>query len=166
MSDSLVVNSNSFVISMPDNGPALGFDPMAETFDWTDVLPDNFFSMENLEERAKNMGGWPLYRPQRVELMPVYDPMDDEDKRDMSPKLVMYFAEIPQGPGLVLNKSRCQMISEMSGTRNPRLWAEKLGPVVLECGLYNKKAQIVLTSPMPANEPVPEPVHDDSDIHF
>ena len=146
-----VATKESFVIEMPDNSPALGFDPMADNFDWTDVLPDNYWSMEALSERKEALGGWPALTPDRMVLQPVYDPTDDEDKRDMSPKLVMYFKE--SSPALVFNKSRCQMASQYTGTRNPRLWAERLSMIELRNDIYNNKAQIVF-------EPI-EPVKDD-----
>ena len=136
-----VVAPATFEIDMP-NPESLGFDHTAASFDWAEVLPDNYWSMEGLEARRKSLGGWPVLTPDKVVVQAVYDPQDAEDKRDMSPKLVMYFTE--SAPALVLNKSRCQMLSDQTKTRNPTQWVGRLGQVVLESGIYNGKAQICI----------------------
>jgi hypothetical protein len=97
--------------------------------------------MEGLEERKEALGGWPVLTPSHMALQPVFDPQDPEDKRDMSPKLVMYFKE--NSPALVFNKSRAQMASKFTGTRNPRYWVQNLPRIVLMTGIWNQKAQIV-----------------------
>lgn len=131
----------TFEIDMP-NPESLGFDHTLPSFDWAEVLPDNYWNMEALEARRDSLGGWPVLTPAKVVVQPVYDPQDPEDKRDMSPKLVMYFEE--SCPALVLNKSRCQMLSNLTGTRNPAQWVNRLGLVNLETGLYNGKGQIII----------------------
>lgn len=131
----------TFVIDIP-NPQSLGFDHTLPTFDWSEVLPDNYWSMEGLDARRQSLGGWPVLNPSHVSVQAVYDPQDAEDKRDMSPKLVMYFQE--SCPALVLNKSRCQQLSNLSGTRNPAQWVSRLGRVSLENSIYNGKAQICI----------------------
>jgi len=136
-----VQSSVTFEIDMP-NPEALGFDPTLPSFDWAEVLPDNYWSMESLTARRKSLRGWPVLTPAKVTVQAVFDPQDPEDKRDMSPKLVLYFEE--SSPALVLNKSRCQQLSDITRTRNPAQWVSKLGQVVLENGIYNGKAQICI----------------------
>lgn len=138
-----VTKPATLIVDLPDDAPPLGFDPFSESFDWSEVLPDNYWAMESLQERATALGGWPVYTPSHVALQQVIDPTDKDP--DLSPKLVMYFKE--SAPALVLNKSRCQMLSAMTGTRNPALWAKRLTAVSLEVGVYNGKGQIIVTRP-------------------
>lgn len=146
MSNDLTVINDRFVIAMPDNAPALGFDPNSDTFNWRDVMPSNYFSMEELTEMHDLMGGWPVYTPARVVIKPVYDPSEFEGKpvpqSELAPKIVMEFEE--SAPALVFNKSRCDMATKATGTPDPRRWAELLGPVVLSVGVYNQKAQVII----------------------
>lgn len=139
----------ALVLDMPDHAPPLGFDPMADGFDWSDVLPDNYWSMELVQARTAALGGAPIYTPSHVTVQPVFDPTMAEKDRDMTPKLVMYFVE--NAPGLVLNKSRCELATELTGSRNPAYWARSLGPIALEVGILNGKAQIVF-SPVTPND--------------
>jgi hypothetical protein len=142
----------TFTVDMPDNAPALGFDPAAESFNWREVLPSNYWSMDELEERRQQLGGWPVLTPARVVIKPVYDPAEWEGKEppasELAPKIVLEFAEA--SPALVMNKSRCEMASKMTGTPNPARWGELLPALVLVVGVYNRKAQIVI-EPAPAN---------------
>lgn len=146
-----VYDPERFVVAMPDNAPALGFDINSDTFNWRDVMPSNYFSMEELQEMYNLVGGWPVYTPARIVIKPVYDPSEFDGKpvpqSELMPKIVMEFEE--SAPALVFNKSRCDMATKATGTPDPRRWCELLGPVVLSVGVYNQKAQIIM-QPMQA----------------
>lgn len=128
-----------FAVDMPDEAPALGFDPLAPSFSWQEVYPDNFFNEENIKARKAALGGWPVLTPKRIVVRPVVDPEDKEP--DLSPRFVLEFEE--SGPALVFNKSRCQMAERLTGTSNPHFWAERLGKIVLMWGDFNKRLQLV-----------------------
>ena len=146
MSKEIAVKEDSFIVEMPDNAPALGFDPNLESFNWREVYPSNYWSIDELEERKQQLGGWPVLTPARVVIRPVYDPAEYEGKEppasELAPKLVIEFAEA--APALVLNKSRCDMVTKMTGTPNPARWGGLLPPLILSVGVYNKRAQIVI----------------------
>lgn len=152
-----IFDPTAFAIEMPNQAPPLGFDPNAASFNWRDVMPNNYWSMDELEERRKQIGGWPILTPLRVVIKPVYDPAEWEGKEipqdELAPKLVLEFAE--SAPALVLNKSRCEMVTRIVGSANPRHWAKGLGRIVLSVGVFNKRAQIGI-EPAP-----PEIVEDD-----
>lgn len=152
MSKNAVAVPQTFEVAMPDNAPALGFDPNAESFNWREVLPSNYWSMDELEERRQQLGGWPVLTPARIVIKPVYDPAEYDGRpvpaEELAPKLVLEFIE--SSPALVMNKSRCEMASKITGTPNPAKWAALLPALVLSVGVYNRKAQIIF-EPAPAN---------------
>jgi hypothetical protein len=126
-----VINPDKFIVNMPDEAPALGFDPLAADFSWQAVYPANYWNLEDLEARIQDIGGNPVYTPARISIEPVIDP---EDKTpDLSPKVVIYFEELC--PKLVLNRTRCSLAEKFTGTRNPQRWAELLGPIELYPGV-------------------------------
>lgn len=133
-----------FALEMPDRAPAMGFDVNAETFNWRDVMPSNYFNMDDVMERKDRLGGWPVFTPARIVIKPVYDPSEWDGKEipasELIPKVVMEFEE--HGPALVFNRTRCEQATEATGTPDPRRWAELIGPVSLVVGVFNKKAQI------------------------
>lgn len=135
-----------FALEMPDRAPVLGFDINAETFNWRDVMPSNYWNMDELQERCDALGGWPVLNPARVVIKPVFDPAEWEGKEipasELAPKIVMEFEE--SAPALVFNKSRCDMVTKAVGTPDPRRWVELLGPVSLSVGVFNSKAQIII----------------------
>lgn len=149
-----VVTREPFAVEMPDNAPPLGFDPAAAAFNWREVLPSNFWNMDELQERRDQLGGWPVLTPARVVIKPVYDPAEFDGKEPpaeaLTPKIVLEFAE--SAPALVFNKSRCEMATKLTGTPNPAKWAAKLPPLVLSVGVYNRKAQIVIEPAPVADE--------------
>ena len=145
------INSN-LILEMPD-GLALGFNPSLDNFDWSDVLPSNYWSLEALQEKFEDTGTYPVITPDYVKIQVITDPEKADDQQDLSPKLVLYFKEAT--PALVLNKSRCQLISKMTGTRNPAKWLSILkDPIQLEAGILNGKAQI--TFKVAEVKPVPD----------
>lgn len=135
-----------FAVEMPDRAPVLGFDVNAETFNWRDIMPSNYWNMDELQERYDALGGWPVLTPARIVIKPVYDPSEWEGKEipssELAPKIVMEFIE--SAPALVFNKSRCDMATKATGTPDPRRWVELLGPVSLSVGVFNSKAQIII----------------------
>ncbi|MBX3057666.1 MAG: hypothetical protein KF770_14465 [Anaerolineae bacterium] len=134
-----------FAIEMPDEAPALGFDPMSEGFSWQEVYPSNYWNMERLDERKQQLGGWPVLTPARIVIKPVYDPSEFDGRTPppeaLAPRIVLEFAE--SVPALVFNASRCEIASKITGTPNPQKWATLLPPLMVSNGIYNKKAQIV-----------------------
>ena len=149
--DIVPIDGNRFAVAMPDHAPALGFDPSDPAFTWRAVYPSNYWNMDELEERRRQLGGWPVLTPARVVVKPVYDPAEFDGKEpppeELRPKLVLEFVEA--APALVLNKSRCELLTDITGTPNPTRWAALLGPVELSVAVLNKKAQIAI-NPAPA----------------
>jgi hypothetical protein len=135
-----IVTRETFILQMPDDAPALGFDPNAETFSWRDVYPSNYWNLELLEERIELLGGNPVLTPAHIALKPVVDPELPEASQDKSPKLVLEFVE--NVPALVLNKTRCTIMSQLAGIHNPRRWLKALGDTRLELypGAYREMA--------------------------
>lgn len=125
-----------FAVEMPDDAPALGFDPQAESFSWHDVLPANYWNLDLLEAKAAILGGNPVLTPARIVIKPVVDP--EEKDPDLTPKIVLEFAE--GGPALVFNKTRCVLATKLTGTPNPRAWADALPPLELYAGAYREMA--------------------------
>lgn len=154
------VNSTT-AVEMPAHIP-LGFNPNAEDFDWSEVYPANYWSLELLNEMKTAGKPDPVVTPHMVKFQPVYDPEHPPHMRDMRPKIVMYFKE--NVPALVMNKSRCQLASEMTGTRDPKQWVPALKlPIVLKKGEYNNRLQIVFDwadvkdrKAAQARQPIPE----------
>lgn len=140
--------SEGLIIEMPEN-MALGFNPAADDFDWIHVLPSNYWSLELVKERKEVTGQWPVVTPAYVKLQPVYDPEVPEGMRDLRPKIVLYFKE--NVPALVMNKSRCQLASKMTGYRNPGLWAANMPVLTLKKGDFNDRVQVVF-EPAPPHE--------------
>lgn len=133
-----VVTAQTFVVDMPLDGAALGFDPMAESFSWRDVLPSNYWNLDILEEKVEALGGNPVVTPARVVIKPVEDPEVPEAQQDKSPKIVLEFVE--NVPALVFNKTRCTLATKLTGTPNPARWAELLPPLELYAGAYRDMA--------------------------
>lgn len=136
-----VAKMETFVVDMPLDGPALGFDPMAETFSWRDVLPSNYWNLDLLEEKATALGGNPVVTPARIVIKPVEDPELPEAAQDRSPKIVLEFVE--NVPALVFNKTRCTLATKLTGTPNPARWAEMLPPLELYAGAFREMAAAV-----------------------
>lgn len=128
----------TFVVDMPDNAPALGFDPMAESFSWRDVLPSNYWNLDLLEERVAILGGNPVVTPARIVIKVVEDPEVPEAQQDQSPKIVLEFVE--NVPALVFNKTRCTLATTMTGTPNPAKWAALMPPLELYAGAFREMA--------------------------
>jgi hypothetical protein len=153
-----VATRPAFVIEMPDNSPALGFDPNLETFSWREVYPANYWNLDLLEERIELLGGNPVLTPARIVIKPVVDPELPEASQDKSPKLVLEFVE--NMPALVLNKTRCMIMSKLAGSHNPARWIEALGDARLELypGAYREMAdslQVLIRPVVGEGQPAP-----------
>lgn len=123
-----IVTAQTFVVDMPNEAPPLGFDPSLDGFTWRDVLPQNYMNLDWLEEKAQQLGGNPVFTPARILIQPVIDP---EDKTpDLTPKLVMEFTE--RVPALVLNRTRCTILTKLAGMPNPARWLDNLAGIPLE----------------------------------
>lgn len=148
-------SKKALVLDMPLNAPPLGYDPTADGFSWQEIFPDNYWSNESLKERIAELdGNLPVYTAAYISVQPVFDPKTPEKDRDMKGKPVLYFEE--NVPGVVLNKSRCRLIADMLGVRDPNYWPYLLGKVALDVALLNGKEQIILA----------RVENDDSDITF
>ncbi len=133
------VNSTT-AVEMPSHIP-LGFNPSAEDFDWSEVYPDNYWSMALIKEMEAAGKPLPVVTPSHIKYQPVYDPEQPPNMRDMRPKIVLYFKE--NVPALVMNKSRSQLASDMTGYRNPSLWVPNLPILELSRGELNNRLQII-----------------------
>lgn len=148
---------NRFVVDMPAEAAPLGFDPMLDTFSWADVYPANYWNRDELLSRIAVLGGNPVYTPAVIKIQAVIDPESKDP--DLSPKLVLHFEE--NVPALVLNRTRCSILTHVTGTPNPRLWLEKIGKVELSLGVAREfsAAEQILITPIvrPASRPASRP---------
>lgn len=126
---------------VPDKAPVpqLNLDNPNLAFD--DVLPSNYFSMEELELWLEERGA-----ESRVvtvigcTLEFVYDPEKGEATGDWKPCLS--FAET--GTMLVINKTRGMQLKKLANSPFLREWAS-VGRIAIKPGIANGKAQIVIT---------------------
>lgn len=149
-----------FSVEMPAEALPLGFDTDAEKFSWMDVYPSNYWTVEALLGRIELLGGNPVYTPAEIRLQAVIDPEDRDP--DLSPKLVMYFDE--NVPALVLNRTRCAILTRATGTPDPRRWVALCHQVELSVGVARDYSQIqqiliapIISQPKPQPPPKPQP---------
>ena len=153
-----LTNVQTYVVSIPDSSPATGIDLFSDTLSWRDIYPSNFWNLDLLDEKIEALGGNPVYTPARIVVQPVVDPELPEEAQDRSPKLVLEFEE--SVPALVLNKTRCLLMSKLAGSPNPQHWIERLGGARLElyAGAYRDMAsamQILIRPVVGAGEGKP-----------
>ena len=132
---------------VPDTAPAIKVDIYNPDLSIEDVLPENYMSLESLT-------AWLELREAEARVLTVanvtmellYDPAKETPAAGEW-KPVLWFHETEFG--LVVNKSRGQMLVKMANS--PRLadWA-KVGQVALRPGIANGKAQIII-APLKAN---------------
>jgi hypothetical protein len=125
---------------VPDKAPKPQMDLTNPLLSFDDVLPSNYFSMEDLQmwlEERDAVSRVLTVTGCTVEY--VYDPEKGEESGDWKPCLG--FEET--ATLLVINKSRGMQLKKL--TRSPFLkdWAEA-GQVTLRPGIANGKAQIVI----------------------
>ena len=130
----------AFAVNLPDNAPIIGIDlhDMNQVLSWRDIMPSNYWSLDLLEEKVESLGGNPVLTPKEISFETILDPElpDDSPKQDLSPKIVLRFVE--PSPALAFNKSRCMIATEITGTPDPRLWADRLPRIELYEGVYRK----------------------------
>lgn len=126
MSTVLTTTQQTFVVEIP-NETNLPFDPNQD-FDWSLVYPQNYMSAEWLEEYRETNASWIQGHVVGVGLEVVQDPENPVENK--APDLVLYLAG--GLPRVVMNKTRCKLMTQITRTRNPKLWAEQLRGKVLE----------------------------------
>ncbi|MCB0094690.1 MAG: hypothetical protein KDE46_03175 [Caldilineaceae bacterium] len=128
--------------NVPDKAPApqLNLDNPNLAFD--DVLPSNYFSMEDLELWLEERGAESrVLTITGCTMEYVYDPEKGEATGDWKPCLS--FAET--ATMLVINKTRGMQLKKLTNSPFLREWA-KAGRVAIKPGIANGKAQIVITA--------------------
>lgn len=126
--------------------PEWMFNPNA-TID--DALPSNYLSLEGLQEWLDDRNAESrILTVTAVTCELLYDPEKEEaDAGEWKP--VLWFDETTSG--LVINKSRGQMLKKLSGSPLVRSWAG-VGRIAIKPGIYNGKGQIVITA-VPGQQP-------------
>lgn len=130
------------VNDVPDKAPAPQVDLTNPHLAYDDVLPSNYFSMEELER-------WLEERSAESRILTVigcsveyvYDPEKGEESGDWKPCLS--FEET--ATMLVINKTRGQQLKKLTNSPFLRDWA-KVGQIAIKPGIANGKAQIVITA--------------------
>lgn len=130
-------------LDVPKNAPKPPewmFNPNA-TID--DALPSNYLSLEGLQEWLDDRNAESrVLTVNGVTCELLYDPeKEDADAGEWKP--VLWFEETTSG--LVINKSRGQMLKKLAGSPLVRNWAT-VGQVAIKPGIYNGKGQIVITA--------------------
>ena len=125
---------------VPDKAPKPQMDLDNPNLSFDDVLPSNYFSMEDLqiwldEREAESR----ILTVTGASIEYVYDPEKGEESGDWKPCLS--FAET--GTMLVVNKSRGQQLKKLTNSPFLKEWAT-VGQVAVKPGIANGKAQIVI----------------------
>jgi hypothetical protein len=134
------------VNDVPTKAHAPQMDLSNPNLSFDDVLPANYFSMEDLEIWLEERNAESrILTVTGCSVEYVYDPEKGEETGDWKPCLS--FAET--GAMLVINKSRGQQLKKL--TRSPFLkdW-ENVGQIAIKPGIANGKAQIIIQS-LPSN---------------
>lgn len=138
----LVVVDFSPTNNVPDKAPAPQMDLTNPNLSYDDVLPSNYFSMEDLEMWLEERNAESrILTVTGCSVEFVYDPEKGEATGDWKPCLS--FAET--ATMLVINKTRGMQLKKF--TKSPFLkdWA-KAGQIAIKPGIANGKAQIVITA--------------------
>ena len=127
---------------VPDKAPAPQMDLSNPNLSYDDVLPSNYFSMEELElwleERSAESR---ILTITGCSVEFVYDPEKGEATGDWKPCLS--FAET--ATMLVINKTRGMQLKKLTGSPFLKEWA-KAGQIAIKPGIGNGKAQIIITA--------------------
>lgn len=127
---------------VPDKAPAPQLDLDNPNLAYDDVLPSNYFSMEELELWLEERGAESrLLTVIGCSLEFVFDPEKGEATGDWKPCLS--FAET--ATMLVINKTRGMQLKKLTNSPFLKEWA-KAGRIAIKPGIANGKAQIVLTA--------------------
>lgn len=139
---------------VPDKAPVAKVDWNNPNLSFDDVLPSNYFSMEDLEmwleERAAESR---ILTVTGCTMEYVYDPEKGETTGEWKPCLS--FAE--SATMLVINKTRGMQLKKLTGSPFLRDWAN-VGQIAIKPGIGNGKAQIIITRvPGDGDAPAPAP---------
>ena len=127
---------------VPDKAPAPQMDLSNPNLSFDDVLPSNYFSMEelevwleerNAESRVLTVTGCTMEY--------VYDPEKGEATGDWKPCLS--FAET--ATMLVINKTRGMQLKKLTNSPFLKEWANA-GRIAIKPGIANGKAQIIISA--------------------
>ena len=130
---------------VPDDAPPMPFDLSNPNIAFDDVLPDNYFSLDGLQQWLSDRNAESrVLTVVGVSMELLYDPAKEKPK-DGSWKPCLRFAETPTL--LVINKSRGEQLSRLVGSPLLAKWAEA-GQVCIKPGIANGKAQICI-EPLP-----------------
>lgn len=121
-----LTTTDTFVIDLP-KGTVLPFDP-SKDFDWSLIYAQQYMSAEWLEEYHGTSEIWPTGMIVAIGLEVVQDPeRPDETKK---PDIVL---QLSGGlPKVVMNKTRCKIMTRLTGTRNPHFWITRLRGKLLQ----------------------------------
>ncbi len=135
---------------VPDKAPAPQLDWTNPDLSFDDVLPSNYFSMEELElwleERSAESR---ILTVTGCTMEYVYDPEKGETTGEWKPCLS--FAE--SATMLVINKTRGMQLKKLTLSPFLRDWAN-VGQIAIKPGIGNGKAQIIITA-VPGSDGTP-----------
>lgn len=127
---------------VPDKAPAPQLDLTNPNLAFDDVLPSNYFSMEDLELWLEERGGESrILTVTGCTLEYVYDPEKGVESGDWKPCLS--FEET--ATMLVVNKTRGMQLKKLTSSPFLRDWAT-VGQIAIKPGIGNGKAQIIITA--------------------
>lgn len=138
----LAVVDFSPINPVPDVAPAPQMDLTSPTLSYDDVLPSNFFSMEDLQIWLEERGAESrVLTVAGASVEFVYDPEKGETTGDWKPCLSF----VETGTMLVINKTRGQQLKRLAKSPFMRDWA-RVGRIAIKPGIGNGKAQIVIAA--------------------
>ncbi len=127
---------------VPDKAPVPQLDLTNPNLAFDDVLPSNYFSMEDLELWLEERGGESrILTVTGCTLEYVYDPEKGVESGDWKPCLS--FEET--ATMLVVNKTRGMQLKKLTQSPFLRDWAT-VGQIAIKPGIGNGKAQIIITA--------------------
>lgn len=125
---------------VPNNAPPMQLDINNPMLSYDDVLPSNYFSMEDLQiwldERQATSR---ILRVIGCTVEYVYDPEKGEETGEWKPCL--HFADT--GTLLVINRTRGQQLKRISKSPFLKDWST-VGEIAIKPGIGNGKAQIII----------------------
>jgi hypothetical protein len=128
------------VNNVPAKAPKPQMDLDNPNLSFDDVLPSNYFSMEDLQIWLDERGAESrILTVTGTSIEFVFDPEKGEESGNWKPCLS--FAET--GTMLVINKSRGQQLKKLTNSPFLKDWAN-VGQIAVKPGIANGKAQIVI----------------------
>lgn len=136
---------------LPADAPPMKIDPYNPHLSFEDVLPENYISMESLQNWCDSRNADArILTVTAVSIELLFDPSKGEKAADGEYKPVLWFAETESG--LVINKSRGQMLTKLAGSPMLARWG-KVGQVALKVGIANGKGQVIIQALPESDEP-------------